>query len=83
MIYAITAIIAALGSLAAWVYHLIQKNRSLSETISLKDQADHIKEWHDRITQQNGVVEEDIRNYEEAKKKFNINYPNDPPSGAI
>lgn len=83
MIYLITAIVAALGSLAAWVYHLLQKNKSLIEELTAKDAADHIKEWHDRITQQNGVVEEEIRNYEESKKQFNNNYPSDPPSGAV
>jgi hypothetical protein len=83
MIYIITAILAALSGLAAWVYKLINENKSLKDLSAQRDAADHIKEWHDRITQQNGVVEEDIRNYEESKKKFHTDWPTDPPSGAV
>ncbi len=80
MIYVVTAILATLGSLAAWVYHLLQKVQDLKDISAERDQADHIKEWHDRITQQNGVIGEDIRNYEEIKRKFDSN---NPPSGAV
>ncbi len=80
MIYLITAVLAALGSLAAWVYSLLQQNRSLKDQHAIRDQADHIKEWHDRINQQNGVIAEDIRNYEELKRRFD---DGNPPSGAV
>lgn len=81
MIYTVGAILAALGSLAAWVYHLLQKVQTLKETAAQRDQADHTKEWIDKINQQNSTIEEDIRNYEKAKSDFNSDNP--PPSGAV
>ncbi len=80
MIYTVGAILAALGSLAAWVYHLLQKVQTLKETSAQRDQEDHAKEWTDKINQQNSTIEEDIRNYEKAKSDFNNN---PPPSGAV
>ncbi len=81
MIYTVGAILAALGSLAAWVYHLLQKVQTLKETAAQRDQADHAKEWTDKINQQNSSIEEDIRNYEKSKSIYNNHNP--PPSGAV
>ncbi len=78
MIYTIAAILAALGSLAAWIYNLLHQNESLKYQVEQQKANAEIREWQDKIDKQKTKISEDMRNYEEAKRSLN-----DPPSGAV
>ncbi len=71
MIYTIGAILAAIASLAAWVYKLIQQNRGLKEEAARRDIAIGMQEWHDKIQMLSGNVTEDIKDYEKSKDALN------------
>jgi len=76
MIYTIAGIIAALGSIGAWIYSLLQQNRSLKDTAAQTQAADTIKEWSDKIAAVDGNVTEEIKDYEKLKETFNANNSN-------
>lgn len=56
-----------LGSLAAWIYGLIQHNNSLKYQIAQKDASAEVKEWSDKISSLDNVISDDKRDYEKAK----------------
>ena len=76
MIYTIAGIIAALGSIGAWIYSLLQQNRSLKDTAAQTQASDTIKEWADKIAVTDGNVKEEIKDYEKLKETFNANNSN-------
>jgi len=76
MIYTIAGIIAALGSIGAWIYSLLQQNRSLKDTAAQTQASDAIKEWADKIAVTDGNVKEEIKDYEKLKETFNANNSN-------
>lgn len=80
MIYTITALIGILGAIGAWIYKLLNDNRSLKDKITLHESANKISEWANKLKDIEKRVQEDERDYEESKKTFDSN---NPPSGAV
>lgn len=67
MIYAILAII---GSVAAWLYHLVNQNGKLKEKAAQEAAKAMVKEWADLVNGLEQKIKVDERDYEEAKKRL-------------
>lgn len=68
MIY---AILASIGALLAWLYRLVQQNGDLKQKAAQEAAKKAITEWSDQVVKLEGKINEDTRDYENAKEEFN------------
>lgn len=65
-------ILGAIGSVIAYIYHLVTENRNLKQKAASDAAQAKIKEFNDQIAQLDGKVAEDERDYENAKENIGI-----------
>lgn len=83
MTYVVATVIALLISLGGYVWKLITDNKQLKTEAANEKAKNAMQEWYDRIQALEGKVDEDTRNYEDAKKKFEDDSDTPPASGAV
>lgn len=71
-----------LAAVGAVIYHITTAYHNLQDMLSQEQAKNRTQEWADKITAQESKIQEEEKDYENAKKTFEDG-SNPPPSGAV